>query len=281
MTQQLNGLRLATKSPAEGPAAEGSPAEGPQAGRPLAGGWIAWPLGLIAAVGLWAALAHYVDKPYVLPRPTAVLEKLIQNAGLIAWHAQATLLAVVAGFAIGFTLAVVLGYLIYRSPTLERLVTPYIVASQAVPIIAIAPLLIIWLGAGTPMKVLAAALIVFFPMLVNTVVGLRSINPAYRELMRALSASSSQTLLKLEIPAAMPMLLAGLRVAVTLSVIGAVVGEFLGSDRGLGTLVLITRGQWNDALTFAALLTLVALALALYGGAAVLERALLRKRQGR
>jgi NitT/TauT family transport system permease protein len=99
--------------------------------------------------------------------------------------------------------------------------------------------------------------------------------------MRALTATNAQTLVKLEIPAAMPMLLAGLRVALTLSVIGAVVGEFLGSDRGLGTLVLVSRGQYNDALTFAALLTLVALALTLYGSAVALERVLLRRRSRR
>lgn len=243
--------------------------------------WLMWPLGLVAAVLLWAVAAYRVATPYVLPGPAAVVRSFAENRDLIAWHAQATLVAVIAGFAIGFALAVVLGYVIYRSPTLERLLTPYIVASQAVPIIAIAPLLIVFLGAGTRMKVLAAALIVFFPMLVNTVVGLRSINPAYRELMRALTATNAQTLVKLEIPAAMPMLLAGLRVALTLSVIGAVVGEFLGSDRGLGTLVLVSRGQYNDALTFAALLTLVALALTLYGGAVALERVLLRSRTRR
>jgi NitT/TauT family transport system permease protein len=121
-------------------------------------------------------------------------------------------------------------------------------------------------------------LIVFFPMLVNTVVGLRNIDPAYRQLMRALSANDWQNLTLLEIPAALPYLLGGLRVGVTLSVIGAVVGEFLGSDRGLGTLVQVARGQFNDALTFAALLTLVALALTLYGAAAGVEHVLTRNR---
>ncbi|MFN2251715.1 MAG: ABC transporter permease [Anaerolineae bacterium] len=243
--------------------------------------WLALPAALALLVIAWWGLAkrfEHLDKAWLLPTPVDVVESFARNRSLIAWHTQATLVEIVAGFAVGFSLAVVLGYVVYRSRTLDRLLTPYIVASQAVPIIAVAPLLVIWLGAGMRMKSLTAALIVFFPMLVNTVVGLRNIDPANRELMRALSATPTQTLLKLEIPAAMPYLLAGLRVAVTLSVIGAVVGEFVGSSRGLGTLVLISGGQHNEALKFAALLTLVALALTLYGSAVALERVLLRGR---
>jgi NitT/TauT family transport system permease protein len=230
------------------------------------------------ALILWSLAARYINASYLLPSPSAVLQSFRQNSELIAWHTRVTLQEVGIGFALGFLLATVLGYVISRSRLAERIVMPYIVASQAVPIVAIAPLLIFWFGTGMPVKIAAAALIVFFPMLVNTVVGLRNIDPSYRQLMRALSATRFQTLVHLEIPAALPVLLAGLRVGVTLSVIGAVVGEYLGSDRGLGTLVNVSRGQFNDALTFAALLTLVALALALYGLAAGVEKALMRGR---
>jgi len=240
--------------------------------------WLALPAGMLALLVLWSFAARYVNAAYLLPTPTAVFRSLRNNHSLIAWHAAATMVEIALGFAVGFTLAAVLGYVVSRSRALERLIMPYIVASQAVPIVAIAPLLVFWFGPGLPVKIAAAALIVFFPMLINTVVGLRNIDPAYRQLMRALSATRRQTLLHLEIPAALPVLLGGLRVGVTLSVIGAVVGEFLGSDRGLGTLVNVAHGQFNDALTFGGLLVLVTLALSLYGLAALVERILLRDR---
>ncbi len=242
------------------------------------GEWLALPLAAIVGLVLWSLSARYVGASYLLPSPQAVLDSFLTNTGVIWWHTRATLIEIGLGFLIGFTLATILGYLVALSRWTEKIVMPYAVASQAIPIVAVAPLLVFWFGAGMPVKITAAALIVFFPILVNTVVGLRNIDPAYRQLMRALSATRSQTLLHLEIPAALPVLLGGVRVGVTLSVIGAVVGEFLGSDRGLGTLVNVAHGQFNDALTFAALLTLAALALTLYALAAGLERTLMRGR---
>jgi NitT/TauT family transport system permease protein len=249
-----------------------------QSGAAVARDWLALPVGLTVLLGAWAVAADRIGRSYLLPTPASVLRSLIDNRALIAWHTRVTAAEIVLGFAVGFALALVMGYIISRSRALERLLTPYIVASQAIPIVAVAPLLVYWFSPGMPVKVTAAALIVFFPMLVNTVVGLRNINPAYLELMRSLSANSRQTLIKLEIPAALPVLLGGVRVGVTLSVIGAVVGEFLGSDRGLGSLVQVTNGQFNDALMFAALVVLVALALSLYSLAAAIERVLLARR---
>jgi NitT/TauT family transport system permease protein len=240
--------------------------------------WLAFPAGAVLLVAAWSAAAASVRDAYLLPPPSAVWRSLLDNHGVIWWHTKATLAAVAGGFAIGFALAVVLGYIISRSRLLERLITPYVVASQAVPVVAIAPLLVFWFRAGMPVKVATVSLIVFFPMLVSTVVGLHNISPASRELMRALSASRRQTLVWLEIPAALPVLLGGVRVGVTLSVIGAVVGEFLGSDRGLGTLVQIANGSYNDRLMFAALAVLVTVALTLYGAAVAVERAWLRHR---
>jgi NitT/TauT family transport system permease protein len=241
--------------------------------------WLAVPLGVVTLVAVWAVLAAWIGRPYVLPPPAAVLGSLVIHRDRIAWHTEATLTAVLLGFLTGFVMATVLGYVISRSVTLERLLAPYLVSSQAVPVVAIAPLLVYWLGSsGLAVKVVTAALIVFFPVLINTVVGLRGIDPGERELMRLLSASRWQTLWLLELPAALPVLLAGVRVGVTLAVIGAVVGEFLGSDRGLGTLIQIASSQFNDALMFAALLTLAVMALTLYGAAAATERLLLRDR---
>jgi NitT/TauT family transport system permease protein len=143
-------------------------------------------------------------------------------------------------------------------------------------VVAIAPLLVIWLGPGVLSKVVVCALIVFFPLLINAVVGLRSVPAELRDLLRSLQASRWQTFVKLEAPAALPVLLGGLKIGATLAVIGAVVGELVGADRGLGFLVNVGRGQYDTALVFVAVGALVTLALGLYGGVALLERILLR-----
>jgi NitT/TauT family transport system permease protein len=142
-------------------------------------------------------------------------------------------------------------------------------------LVAIAPLLVIWFGPGMFSKFLICALIVFFPVLVNTVVGVRAVPAALHDLMTSLRASRAQSLLKLEIPAALPVFLGGLRIGATLSVIGAVVGELVGSDRGLGFLVNVGRGQYDTALVFVAVFALIALALTLYGLVALAEKKLL------
>ncbi len=239
---------------------------------------VSLPLGIGLLIAGWWLAARLVATPYLLPTPGVVLQSLLRNRALIAWHTTATLAEVAGGFLTSAVAAGGLGYLIARSRLLERLVMPYIIASQAVPVVAVAPLLVFWFGAGLPVKLAAAALVSFFPMLISTVVGLRNIPPAERELMRALSASRWQTMRHLEVPAALPVLLGGLKVGITLSVIGAVVGEFLGSDRGLGTLVDVARGQFNNSLMYAGLIVLVALALTLYGLVSALERLLLRGR---
>jgi putative riboflavin transport system permease protein len=172
----------------------------------------------------------------------------------------------------GVGAATLLGYLLAKSPLLERLLTPYIVASQSIPVVAIAPLLIIWFGSGMLAKVLICALIVFFPVLINTIVGLRAVPENLRQLMQVLRASRWQTFRLLELPAALPVFLGGLRIGATLSVIGAVVGEFMAPDRGLGRIINEARGRYDTALVFVAVFTLVAMALALYGLVALAEK---------
>ncbi len=152
-------------------------------------------------------------------------------------------------------------------------------ASQSIPSIAIAPLLIIWFGSGKLSKVFICALVVFFPVLVNTIVGIRSVDEGLRTLMRALRATRWQTFSMLEVPAAMPVLLGGLKIGVTLSVIGAVVGEFVGADRGLGYLINLSKGLFDTPLMFAALITLASISLALYLIVSGLENWLLAWRQ--
>jgi NitT/TauT family transport system permease protein len=214
---------------------------------------------------------------FILPPPGQVALRFWKTLldGSLLVNAGATLLEVVLGLFFGTLFAVALGYAIAKSRLFERLLSPYLVATQAIPIVAIAPLMVIWFGPGLFSKVLICALIVFFPVLVNTVVGVRAVPRPLHDLMGSLRATRVQTLRYLEIPAALPILLGGLRIGATLSVIGAVVGELVGSDRGLGFLINAARGQYDTALVFVAVFTLIALALILYGIVAWLERRLL------
>jgi NitT/TauT family transport system permease protein len=243
-------------------------------------GWplIAFPLGLGCLVGLWYLVVWIGDYPtFILPGPQVVLREMITVArqGLLWFHAKATLIEMAGGLALGLAAATILGYILAKSPFIERLIGPYIVASQAVPAVAVAPLLIIWFGSGKLSKILICALVVFFPVLVNIIVGIRSVDVGLRTLMRSLHAGRWQTFTLLEIPAAMPVLLGGLKIGVTLSVIGAVVGEFVGSDRGLGYLINLAKGMYNTPLMFTAFIALTAISLSLYLVITGLERWLL------
>jgi len=229
--------------------------------------WLLLVSGLAGLAG-WSLAARLSGLPaFILPGPGAVWQSFLRNAadGSLLTNSMVTLLEVLLGLLSGVALATVLGYVVAKSRLLENLLSPYLVASQAVPLVAIAPLLVIWFGPGMISKVLICALTVFFPVLVNTVVGVRAVPPALYDLMGSLRASRREVLLKLEVPAALPVFLGGLRVGATLSVIGAVVGELVGADRGLGFLINVGRGQYDTALVFVAVFTLIALALSLYG----------------
>jgi NitT/TauT family transport system permease protein len=238
------------------------------------------PVAMIAFVGLWALVSHVGDyPPFLLPTPQQVGNKFLAVAtdGTLWYHTSITLVEILAGLALGLTAATLLGYVLAKSPLVERFLSPYIVASQSVPIVALAPLLIVWFGFGLLSKVLVCALTIFFPVLISTIVGLRSVEEDLRELMRSLQATRWQTFKFLEVPAALPVLLGGLKIGVTLSVIGAVVGEFAQSDRGLGFLVnLANRGLFDTPLMFVALFVLMTIALVLYGTVSALEALALR-----
>jgi NitT/TauT family transport system permease protein len=240
------------------------------------------PLALLIFCGVWQLVVWLGGYPaFILPSPGRVYAKAIDalRAGLLAWHAGVTLTEILGGLALGLPAAVVLGYAMAKSRPLERLLSPYIVASQSVPIVALAPLLVIWFGTGRLSKVLVCALTIFFPMLVNTIVGVRAVDSDLRDLMRSLRATPWQTFAKLEVPSALPVLLGGLKVSVTLSVIGAVVGEFVAADRGLGFLINVARGNFDTPMMFVALLTLVVIALALYLVVVLAEVLLLKWRK--
>ncbi len=239
--------------------------------------WIPLVVLLLTLLG-WELVARLTQLPaFILPSPLLVADRFIRalGDGSLARHTAITLFEVLLGLLTGASAAMCCGYLIAKSRLFEQIVSPFLVASQAIPIVAIAPLLVIWFGPGMFSKILICGLIVFFPVLVNTVVGLRAVPRSLYELMRSLHASRWQMLRLLEIPAALPVFLGGLRIGATLSVIGAVVGELVGADGGLGFLINVGRGQYDTALVFVAILTLVALALGLYGIVILLESRLL------
>ncbi|MCC6904488.1 MAG: ABC transporter permease, partial [Anaerolineae bacterium] len=227
----------------------------------------------------WEVLVRAAGYPtYILPSPGQVGGKFLRLAldGTLARHITVTLVEIVLGLGVGVSLATVTGYFIARHRVLEQTLSPYLIASQAVPVVAIAPLLVIWLGPGLAGKVVICALIVFFPVLVNTIAGVRNVPADYYDLMRLLNASPWQVFSKVEVPAALPVLLAGLKIGATLSVIGAVVGELAGSEAGLGFMINLADGLFDTTRVFVGVLTLVILALGLYGLVALLERWLLR-----
>jgi NitT/TauT family transport system permease protein len=205
--------------------------------------------------------------PFILPSPEVVGLRFVKAwaDGIIEPHALATLVEIGLGFAVGAATGLLVGYALARSVLVERIISPYVVAAQATPILALAPLLALWFGPGLISKVVICGLIVFFPIAVSTMVGVRSVDRGLLELARSFRATRRQVLTTLEIPGAMPSILGGMRVGVTLAVVGAIVGEWAGADRGLGVLVNLARGSLFDIpLMFATLATIAMVGIALY-----------------
>ena len=238
-------------------------------------GFVSLLLGLLA----WYLITRYSGVPnFILPSPLSVWIRFLRalSDGSLIYHTGITLSEIVLGLLVGTTFATVVGYGLAKSRSLEKVLSPYLVASQAIPVVAIAPLLVIWLGNGILSKVVICALIVFFPVLVNTIVGVRAVPTALYDLMNSLHASRSQILWKVEVPASLPVFLGGLRVGATLSVIGAIVGELVGAENGLGFLLQLGDFQYDTPMVFVAVFMLIALALILYGAVTLLERRFLK-----
>jgi len=241
--------------------------------------WLTVPLSIVVGVVAWQWLVTARNIPaFILPPPGRVATRFATALADGSWWANTstTLVESLLGFALGFAVATVLGYLLAHSPFLERLASPYIAASQALPVVAIAPILLLWLGFGLLPKVVVAALVVFFPMLINTIGGLRRIDPALREVAQVYGANLWQTFYLVEVPLALPTILSGTKIGFTLAVTGATVAEFMGADRGLGLLLNVSKGLFDTPLLFVALVTLIAMAGVAYGIVAILERALVR-----
>jgi NitT/TauT family transport system permease protein len=234
---------------------------------------------LAVFLAAWKVLTVVTGTPeYILPAPEVVGERAVRaiGSGVLWEHLWATVSEVIPGFALGALSAVVTGVALGKSVVIERVLSPYIVAAQAVPVLALAPLLDIWFGGGLLARVLVVALIVFFPIAIATMVGIRGADPLLRELLRSLGATPAQVTIRLEIPSALPVIFGGLRVGVTLAVIGAVVSEWVSASTGLGVLINIAdQGLFDTPLMFVALAALAVIGLAFYGLVVQVERRLI------
>jgi putative hydroxymethylpyrimidine transport system permease protein len=229
---------------------------------------VAWEL-----AARWELVADALSiKPYLIPAPSEVAEALWQDRELLAENGWVTLREVLAGFAIALLAGVGFAVALHLSETARRALYPLLVASQTIPIIVIAPILVVWFGFGITPKLLIIALICFFPITVNTLDGLRSVEGDSVKLMRTLDAGRGAILRRLELPAAFPFLISGAKIAIAVAVIGAVFGEWAGSDSGLGHLMLESSAQLLTARLFAAVAVLSAFAIALFGILSLVER---------
>lgn len=247
--------------------------------RPILGAFATahrYALALLLALGgvlVWQAVTYFRDIPsWLVPSPWEVLQALGDDAGLIARHtwvtAQEALLGFVVAVAVGFALAVAIAH----SRLVERALYPYVIASQAVPIIAIAPVLVVWFGFGMLPKIIVIVLITFFPVTINTVDGLRSVEPDLLRLMRTMGASRWQVFRMVRLPSALPLFFSGAKVAAAVSVIGAILGEWVGASEGLGYLITRSSAQFLTARVFASIVVLSLMGIALFYLVSYLER---------
>jgi len=238
---------------------------------------------LVALVGIWEGVARWdtaaeaLDlKPYLVPAPSEVAEAFWGDRGLIADNAWVTLREVVLGFALALAVGIAFAIVLHLSPTLRRAFYPLLVASQAVPVIAVAPVLVVWYGFGLGPKLAIIALICFFPITVNALDGLRRADPDAIKMMRTLDASRWQTLTRLEAPTALPFLFSGARIAVAVAVIGAVFAEWTGSSEGLGFLIQNDSASLATARMFASIAVLALMAVGLFAVLGAIERRFVR-----
>ena len=234
-------------------------------------------LGIVAIIGYWEFHVRFFHVPdFLVPAPSQVAQSLVEEWPALQRNTGATLIESIGGFVAGNGVAILLAVLFVHNKPTERTLYPIAVAIRTVPIIAIAPILVLLFGNGYAPKIIIAALISFFPTLVNMVRGLESVEANALELMRVLSASSAQVFWKLRVPSSLPFLFAALKIAATSCVIGAIVSEWIGADTGLGYLITISTFEFRTGLLYAAMVVGSAMALALFGAVVLTERLVVR-----
>lgn len=235
-----------------------------------------WPV--VVFLGIWEAVTRVFKVPaYILPSPREVMAKVLGSSGLLGTHAVTSMIEILLGFIAAGLGGFLVGVMIVYSKRLEQAVEPFLVVSQVVPKVALAPLFIIWFGHGIEPKVIIAATIAFFPVLVNTVLGLKSVDREILEMMDSIAATKRQIFWRVRLPNSLPYVLPSLKVAALLSVVGAMVGEFVGADKGLGYLMIVGDVNLDTPLLFASLAMVTLIGLALYSAIGLVEVRVARK----
>jgi NitT/TauT family transport system permease protein len=235
-----------------------------------------WPIMLF--LGMWEAGTHVFAIPaYILPAPDRVIARIIESGGVLSGHTWISVLEIMAGFAAAALGGFLLGVAIVYSSRVEQAVEPFLIVSQVIPKVALAPLFIIWFGHGLQPKIIIAATIAFFPVLVNTVLGLKAADHEIIELMNSIAASRRQIFWRVRLPNSLPFILPSLKVAGLLSVVGVMVGEFVGSDKGLGYLMILGDVNLDTDLLFAALVVVTLVGLVIYGAVGLVEQKVARR----
>lgn len=226
--------------------------------------WLAV-LFLVFLLVIWEMLARFYEVPvYILPMPSVIAEALFASRNLLLFHTQATMTAALSGLALAVVLAVVIAYLMNSVKVVKDMLYPLLVISQTIPIIAIAPVMIIWFGFGYLPKILTVVLVCFFPMTVNITEGLRNVDRENTELLQTLGAGSLQIFRHNQLPSVLPFFFSGLRISVTYSVMASVIGEWLGGNKGLGVFMIRSMHTYNTAALFAAIVVVVMISMLLF-----------------
>jgi NitT/TauT family transport system permease protein len=227
---------------------------------------VLYPVGVVLGVlAVWEAGTRMLGVPaFLLPPPSAIGVSFMANAPLLLFHGWITTAEILLGFALSIVVGIPLALAIFLWPAFSRAILPLLVSSQAMPKVAVAPLLLVWFGFGLLPKVLIAFLIAFFPIVINTAVGLASIEPEKIYLARSMGFGATATFFKIRLPNALPAIFGGLKISITLAVVGAVVGEFVGGDAGLGYLLMVANGSMDTQLLFAGIVALTVLGVVLF-----------------
>lgn len=235
------------------------------------------PLALVVALvaAWWAVTQAELVAPYILPSPAETWRTAQENAAYLAQNTWVTTWETVLGFLIAAVVGELVAVVMVYSAGLEKTMYPLILFAQVIPKIAVAPLFIVWLGFGPTPKILVAVLMAFFPIVISGLAGLRSVDPEILELTSTMGASRFKTFLKIRFPASLPQLMSGLKVAATLAVTGAVVGEFVGANEGLGYVILQANGNVDTAMLFAALIIMCLIGIALFAIIEIAEKLLI------
>ena len=231
---------------------------------------------VVGSVLFWDLAVRFFGIPsYLLPSPLAVMKEISAQWELFLFHGWITVVEIFLGFFASILIAVPLALIIVLNRTMERMLMPLLVMSQSVPKVAIAPLFVVWLGFGILPKVAVAFLVAFFPVLIATVTGLKSVEPEMLDLVRSMGATTRQVIWKVRVPTALPQFFSGAKISICFSVVGAIVGEFVGTDKGLGYLLLTSTGDLDGALLYGTVVILIILGIILFGVVAQIEKILI------